>query len=410
MLPLISVVVPIYQVKKYLSKCIDSIIGQTYENIEIILVDDGSTDGSGELCDEYREKDSRVIVFHKENGGLSSARNVGIDHAHGEYIAFIDSDDWVDPRYLEVLYNIIVDEQCEIAQCAHWDVWSEGLAYSDQESKSIIFSPKELAYAYHSIGLWQIILAWNKLYKTDLFKNIRYPEGKIHEDEYISYKVCWKASRIAVTYMKLYYYRHRENSIKTQKYSYKRLDVHDAYKERAKFYEDRGEHKLAILTQRRHCKWIREAIAQIQKSDLEDQDTVINMLSSDAAAIEQVLDAENMEMERHSYHRFLFPFGLIGQGSRIVLYGAGDVGVQYFRQITNTNYCNILGWIDKNNEACSNKGIPAWPPAKLRELQGTYDYLVIALYDKELALAVIDELKEKYSVEADRIVYDILPC
>ncbi len=409
MLPLISIVVPVYQVEKYLKKCIESIIGQTYKNIEIILVDDGSTDGSGELCDKYMEKDNRIIVFHKDNGGLSSARNVGIDHARGEYIAFVDSDDWIDSRYVEILYNNIKDKQCEVAQCAHWDVCSEELSYSAQKTEAIVFSPKELAYAYHSIELWQSILAWNKLYKTSLFKDIRYPEGKIHEDEYISYKVLWEANKIAVTYTKLYYYRHRENSIKTTKYSYKRLDVHGAYIERAKFYEDRGEHNLAMLTKRQHCKWIKQAIAQIQQSDLENQTAVVSMLSSEAAEMEEALDVENIGMGKRSYNRFLFPFGLVKPESRIVLYGAGNVGVQYFRQITISNYCNILGWIDKNSEACSNKGIPAWPPDKLYKLQGTYDYLVIAICDKELALEIIRNLKEKYGVEADRIVYDILP-
>lgn len=406
--PLISVVIPIYQVKEYLEQCLESVIGQTYKNLEIILVDDGSTDGSGDLCDKFANKDNRIRVIHKENGGLSSARNVGIDVSKGEYISFIDSDDWIDERYIEELYRLCVDNDCDIAQCVHWDIWSEVNIHADKLTKAFVFSPRELAYAFDSLELWQTILAWNKLYKIELFEEIRYPEGRIHEDEYTSYKLTWKANKIAVTYSKLYYYRRcRANSIKTAKYSYKRLDCDEAYVQKENFYELEGEHELSLLTSKRHLKWLNQQIAQIKNSDLEDKDVVIKRLEEKAVQIEEILVNENVEYKKSAFHGFLFPFGLIPANCNMVLYGGGNVGAQFFRQVTTTNYCNIIAWVDKNSDACNKKGLPTKNVQLLSEMNNDYDYLVIAIENKKVSNEIIEELQRVYKVDKEKIIYQV---
>lgn len=244
---LITIVVPIYNVEKYLERCVDSIIKQSYENLEIILVDDGSTDDSGIMCDEYRRKDSRISVIHKENGGLSDARNVGLERANGKYIAFIDSDDYIDREFVRTLYKLCIDNNANIAQCSFKKVY-------DNDDKKDRFTKSKIEIVNHSgrDAVMEIFgkdyveytVAWNKLYETKLFNNIRYPKGKLHEDEATTYKLLYKADVVAVTNEELYYYYIRENSITNKKYTLKRLDYIEELEEQLRFFENRKETDL----------------------------------------------------------------------------------------------------------------------------------------------------------------------
>ena len=204
---LISVIVPIYNVEKYLNKCIESIINQSYSNLEIILVDDGSKDSSGIMCDSYILKDKRIKVIHKENGGLSDARNVGIDKAKGEYIVFIDSDDWIDEKMIEILYNIIKKNNSDISICDYFLAYNEEIQTQKEDIEIINLSNIEALKKIYDKDLGVcMIVAWNKLYKRNLFKDdIRYPYGKIHEDEFTTYKLLYKAEKISYTKQKMYY-------------------------------------------------------------------------------------------------------------------------------------------------------------------------------------------------------------
>ena len=217
---LISVIVPVYQVELYVRKCLDSIIEQEYENLEIILIDDGSTDGSSQICDDYKSKDKRIKVIHRENGGLSSARNAGIDIANGEYIAFIDSDDWVDPKYIEKLYSVCEIYDCDIAQCSYENVINEDdFIWKDKtggNKQPMLYTGREFSYATYRLLSWECNLVWNKLYKKSLFEDIRFPVGKIHEDEFTTYKLVWKSDKVGVISDQLYYYRYRIGSIMQQ--------------------------------------------------------------------------------------------------------------------------------------------------------------------------------------------------
>ncbi len=211
--PLITVIVPIYKVEQYLDKCVDSIIRQTYRQLEIILVDDGSPDRCGIIANELAKKDSRIKVIHKENGGLSSARNAGIDIAQGEYIGFVDSDDTIEPFMYEKLLKLIQSEGTKLAVCAINYVYEDGKILTKKklgENKTFDFYQAIVEmnqHTYFDMG------AWSKLYHRSLFKEIRFPVGKLSEDYYIMYKLFDKAQKVSYLDLPCYNYLQRQNSI-----------------------------------------------------------------------------------------------------------------------------------------------------------------------------------------------------
>ena len=202
----ISIIVPVYKVEQYLSRCIDSILNQTFQDFELILVDDGSPDNCGEICDIYALKDNRIKVIHKENGGLSDARNVGLEIAAGEYISFVDSDDVVHPQMYTRLYDLIQRTGAEIAQCEYvrFDKEIEFQSLSEGAEEIICTNVEAIDLLIESNKL--VPPVWNKLYKKELFSNIRFPKGKIHEDEYTTYKLFYAANKIAYIDLPMYYY------------------------------------------------------------------------------------------------------------------------------------------------------------------------------------------------------------
>lgn len=206
----ISVVIPVYNVEQYLRPCLDSVIGQTYDNLQIILVDDGSTDHSGEICDVYREKDSRVTVIHKENGGLSDARNCGIEIARGKYITFIDSDDVVDTTYCEELLKCLKEHNADISLCNVVD-FKNNVPTSYQMAGDFLFDTEEAVKAYFRNVV--PAAAWGKLYKRELFDTIRFPKGKIFEDMFIVVDILLMSNCVVGTATGNYYYRWRMGSI-----------------------------------------------------------------------------------------------------------------------------------------------------------------------------------------------------
>ncbi len=209
----ISVIVPIYKVERYLRQCIDSIINQTYSNLEIILVDDGSPDNCGIICDEYAKIDKRIKVIHKENGGLSSARNAGLDIATGEYIGFVDSDDYIDKTMYEELINSIKKYDSDISTGMFFNKYRFFRKNSKGFDKELVFKGKD-KFINTKVGYKCIYFnVWSKLYKREIFDNIRFPEGMCFEDSYIIYEILDKAESISYVPKYLYYYRIRKNSI-----------------------------------------------------------------------------------------------------------------------------------------------------------------------------------------------------
>lgn len=233
---LISVIVPIYNVEKYLTKCIESIINQTYKNLEIILVDDGSPDNCPIICDEYAKKDSRIKVIHKKNGGLSDARNVGLNIAAGEYIMFIDSDDFVEIDMMESMMNNMINSNVDLVVCNIKYIYdnSEKVKYN-QEDK--ILDKYEAMQEYIKDGIVQAV-AWNKLYKRNLINGMRYKVGKINEDEFFTYKIVDRTNKIYYNSKPFYNYVQRNTSIMGS-YSIKRLDAVEASYERLNFIKER---------------------------------------------------------------------------------------------------------------------------------------------------------------------------
>ena len=221
-LPVVSIIVPVYNVKSYVGECVESLCRQTYTNLEILLVDDGSTDGSGEVCDEYAGRDERIRVIHQANRGLSGARNMGLDDARGEYIAFVDSDDLVSRNYVETLYELLMKYEADIAACAYikgtteqlTDIREKVLALDNV--KEICMPSVKLLKQWHGKYKQQETVAWNKLYCREVWngrKKIRFPESRNHEDVLISHLVVQGAKTIVLTTEILYFYRIRKGSI-----------------------------------------------------------------------------------------------------------------------------------------------------------------------------------------------------
>lgn len=224
----ISVIIPVYNVERYLRECVDSIINQTYKNLEIILVNDGSTDESGRICNEYAKQDNRIKVYHKENGGASCSRNYGLAKATGELITFVDSDDWVVEDYVEILYKEQQKADADI-------VIGNYLKYNESDGKFYYYVLDE-SFLIEEVNPIDSVIrqsAWKhntsafivlvgKLFKKEIFNNIHYPVGKIFEDDFVTHKLLFKSKKTILVNGNYYFYRVRENSVMTSNFTLKR--------------------------------------------------------------------------------------------------------------------------------------------------------------------------------------------
>lgn len=236
---LVSVVIPVYNVEPYLGRCVDSIINQTYKNLEIILVDDGSTDNSGKICDDYQSLDERICVIHKSNGGLSDARNSGLYHATGKYIAFIDSDDFIEQDFISILYQAIIENDADISICDYIKGTKNYFPRQKGIRKVSIFTSEQMLKQWHGEYKHVETMAWNKLYKRRLFidNNILYPYGYYNEDVQTTHLVVEVANKIVIVNYNLYYYYQRKDSI-TGMWSNKKIsDNINSQKVRLRFFK-----------------------------------------------------------------------------------------------------------------------------------------------------------------------------
>ena len=238
----ISVVVPIYNVAPFLRECVDSILNQEYENIEIILVDDGSTDESPIICDEYANMDKRIKVFHKENGGLSDARNFGIKKASGKYIAFIDSDDYIATDFISILYRKMKDHNVKISAVGYCHLFPNGeIEYNNFRDINRLYNEEEAQIYLNSVGYFNVAV-WNKLYAKELFGDIEFPIGKKSEDWFIMYKLIEKAQGIYYCSDEKYFYRQRSGSI--TKSSNINIDAINAAEEVYDYFKFKQRHEV----------------------------------------------------------------------------------------------------------------------------------------------------------------------
>lgn len=250
---MVSVIVPIYNVEQYLRQCLDSILGQTYKDIEIILIDDGSKDRSGLMCDEYAGQDSRITVIHQNNAGAAKARNTGTLSAKGEFFTYIDADDIVHPDYIKTLLNGMTTSNADISVCNHTlfkDDPKECVRVNNSEFS--LSSGKEACNEIVNLHKTNMIVIWGKLYKSSFRQLLLMPENKSFEDEFTCYKVMYNATLVAQSDNALYYYRQREESLSHQAFSKKNYDKLDALQGAANWLKEQGDYELQIHAQKRY--------------------------------------------------------------------------------------------------------------------------------------------------------------
>lgn len=253
---LISVIVPIYKVEPYLRCCIDSILAQTFRDFALILVDDGSPDNCGAICDEYAAKDDRIVVIHQENGGLSAARNTGLDwmfaNSNSEWITFVDSDDYIPTRYLQQLYEIAKRKKagivCSLASCFSDDKEIKNI--SDEVYGSTLMLGRDACKSILTVDEKISVTAWGKLYKSELFKKARFPEGKIHEDEALIPLVVYNADKVVVLRAWMYGYRNNAEGIMRSEFSLKRFDFLFAVDRCIEYFRKCQDEELVMLAKK----------------------------------------------------------------------------------------------------------------------------------------------------------------
>ena len=239
MQPLISVIIPVYNVEAYLDECVRSVVNQTYRNLEILLVDDGSTDRSGVLCDAWAARDPRIRVIHKANGGLSDARNAGLEDASGELFSFVDSDDWIGEDFYRILAGRMAERNADAAVANIVRSYADHKEVRDFSAQEDVFTAEKALEVYIS-GNGISCEAWNKLYRRSLFDGIRFPLNRINEDEFVTYRVIARARGVVFCGNAEYYYRQRAGSIMSSQVKVTNFDFLDAYAERLDFF--RGQY------------------------------------------------------------------------------------------------------------------------------------------------------------------------
>lgn len=285
--PLISVIVPIFRVEQYLNQCVQSIVDQTYEELEIILVDDGSPDGCPGICDAWAEKDSRIRVIHKENGGLSDARNAGMAIATGDYIAFVDSDDTIKPDFLRELYQALTDSHADIAECAVSYVDENGGILRRRETSECACMDRleALRRLVLEDGVYQTV--WNKLYRRSVAEGIPFAVGKYNEDEFWTYQVFDRIGKLAIVNKPLYNYLQRGSSIIGVGFNIRRLDGLEGRYQRMEYLQK--YEALAALTRQQFtfdCMWHLQSA--LRCLDGEEKERAVSIILDRVRAVSKV--------------------------------------------------------------------------------------------------------------------------
>lgn len=355
---IISVIVPIYNIANYVEQCIESLLAQTYKNMEIILVDDGSTDMCPEVCDRYAAKDSRVVVIHKQNEGLVRARKTGLQAATGEYIAYVDGDDWIEPNMIERLYNILIEQDIDIAMCGRFEDIGDthrpvyhGIPegrYDRQALMDKVYPNMIVNGAFFEWGVFPGV--WDKLFKRECLEKYQMAVDDrltMGEDAACVYPCLLNADSIYVLRECLYHYRQLPSSMVKR-----RTDI---VLERDRFH---------IL-----YKSVADEIKKYQHIyDLRKQwqEYLLFLMVPRADSLYQ--DIEQLD--------YLFPFPKVKKGDKIIIYGAGTYGQRLYYHLSNTNFCQVMAIVDRNYMELSKQGIPVVSPNDISKYD--YDAIVIA--------------------------------
>lgn len=299
---IMTCIIPVYLVNHYLYRCLKTLISQSIIETGFILVDDGSFDNSGQICDEYALKDSRIVVIHKSNGGLSDARNIGIEWTYNcsdsEWITFIDSDDWVHPKYIEALYNAVKDSGLKISSCN----LKRTSQYGIDDIVDIGYKIESSEDVYTQFGKKAVSYAVARLYHRSLFENIRFPKGKLFEDVFTSYKIFLSVDKIAYIEAPLYYYFYNENGIVHQRWSPKRMDEFDAYEEQLEYLCNHPEFsKTYKVIQRDYLQEISYSYYKLQQSDYAYKEYYLDILSDKMrAALKKYGKSAGISLREHT--------------------------------------------------------------------------------------------------------------
>ncbi len=373
---MISVIVPIYNVKDYLIPCIESIINQTFTDLEIILVDDGSTDGCSEICDKYQETDSRILVIHKENEGLVSARKAGLKAAHGSYIAYVDGDDWIEPIMYEHMYQELCRQDADIVMCGRYEDTgkiSREVFHGIPEGR---YGKEELInYVYPQMIVgddffeWMIFPGlWDKLFRRKCVEMFQYMVDNritMGEDAACTYPCLLNADSIYIIHQCLYHYRQTTSSMvkKVQSNEIERERFCVLYQSMNKCFE----RYTGIFDVRE--QWKKYVLFLM----LPRADTLYK-------------DFENLE--------YLFPFYQVKKGSSIILYGAGTYGQRLYQYLKKSRFCSVSAWVDRNYIQLSEMGLEVVNPLVIP--QKKCNVIVIANTYKKSRTLLYQELCEKY--------------
>lgn len=380
---LLSVIVPIYNSEQYLARCIESILGQKYRNIEVILLDDGSNDKSGEICDEFAQKDPRVIVFHDQNRGLSAVRSFGMSKATGDLVTFVDSDDWIEENmYFEMM---------EVEKQYQPDIISSGMIYDNDQTQGIendiferglydrklienrvlpimMYNPKCGSRAVNSSVCNKI---FQKKLLIEIMRNLN-KELTYGEDAAITYLCIAKANSIMFVGTAWYHYCPHQGSMSAS-------------------FDVRSFEKIKKFADYMEVEFKKMGIWESMWYQLKQY---IKLFLIPAIQVIYGIDL--------SERQYRFPFELISRGSRIVIYGAGNVGKSYFKRFYDSNYGEIAGWVDKNYQSISRSGYYVTSPDEIRDM--TFDYIVIAI-EKENVAQNVKTFLNSMAIPIEKIVW-----
>lgn len=385
---MISVIVPIYNVEKYLEQCLDSICSQTYTNLEIILVDDGSTDGCSEICDRYCKKDKRITVIHKRNGGLVSARKAGMKRATGEYIAYVDGDDWIEPDMYENLYKKLLQENADVVISGRYEdtgsvqkkVFNgidEG-KYEKEALRKYVYPRMIVNKEFFEWGIFPGV--WDKLFKKECIEDFQLQVDEritMGEDAACVYPCLLNAESIYV--MRECYYHYRQG-IGTM---VKRIDNSEEERERYRIlYKTVMEQFYKCIGIYDMCKQWKEYILFLM-----------------------------VARSTHLYKGFskleyLYPFSQVKKGSSIILYGAGTYGQRLHQYLKESRFCKIEAWVDRNYEALNELGLEVEAPDIIEKAR--YDYIVVAITYAKARSGVYKSLSQRINAEKIALIDESL--
>lgn len=383
--PLISIIIPVYNVKKYLEDCLKSVINQTYKNLEIIVVDDGSTDGSSEVCDEFAEKDDRMKVLHQRNIGVAASRKKGVLCSEGAFICFVDSDDELDKRMVEYMVSNI--GQCDLITTGAYfhgmqgqyvtrkDSIEEGVYATEREKEYLIANM--LAYKNRfDYGILPYL--WNKMFKAEILKPLITSMNSYlsyAEDVEMLFPYILRCKTIRITHECLYYYHARENSASFSENKDYMCDLFKVYQSLEKAFQNHPQERVLMHQLQ---LFVTERIYAI---------TGYMRFSTDAQMI-----------------RYVFPYSDLKRGSKIILYGAGRVGMDYYRLIHRQRLLELVLWVDKEWEKHNGISMPVYAPETIKNYD--YDYIIIAVNKKKIAEEIKKELNER-GMEEDKILWRV---